>query len=145
LCVLHPQDPTGYIKFAFKCVLTAATGADSGQHTLNDLLSLGYYPTEQNWMLIDFKTGSQIHKSCVPDLKIRGGESCTYIVGSVQCAPLSKQILGAIKQFGAPQWPSFWEDLVFTKKPRVEQSGKDKLLPVWTPATSEASLKYDSD
>lgn len=96
-------------------------------------------------MLIDFATGSQIHKSSVPDLRINGGATRTFMVGSVQCAPLAKKISAAIKQYGAPQWPSFWEALVSTQKPRAEHSGNDKEVPVWTPATSVASSEYGDE
>ncbi|KAF8414723.1 hypothetical protein EV426DRAFT_630623 [Tirmania nivea] len=132
-------DPTSYITYAFKAALTAATSTGHGQHTLNELLSLGYYPTGQNWMLIDFLTGSQIHKSCVPDLRVPEAGTSTYIVGSAQCGPLTKKILAVIKEHGAPGWPGFWEDLVSTQKLRAWHVEKS---PIWTPASSASSSEH---
>ncbi|KAF8424279.1 hypothetical protein EV426DRAFT_599182 [Tirmania nivea] len=140
LQVRNSHDLTSYIPYAFKSALTAATSTNSEQHMSNKLLSLGFYPTEENWMLIDFHTGSQIHKSCISDLQISEGSSCTYIVGSVQCAPLVKKMLAVIKEHGAPGWTGFWDDLVSTQTPRAEHVEE---VPVWTPATSVASSEYD--
>ncbi|KAF8424278.1 hypothetical protein EV426DRAFT_90949 [Tirmania nivea] len=112
------SDLTSYITYAIKAALTAATSNDAEQHTLNELKSLGYYPTDQNWMLIDFHTGNQIHNICVSDIPMSATTS-TYIVCSVQCAPLVKKMLAVIKEHGAPGWPGFWEDLVSTQKQRV--------------------------
>lgn len=137
--VLHQQDPTPYITYCFKWALTTATSANPGQHMLNELVSLGYYPTEQNWVLVDISTGSLTHKSCVADIPVGNRTSKSYIVGSVQCASLAKKILAVIKLHGASGWLGFWEDLVSSKRPRIERSDE---VPVWPSADSGVGSEY---
>lgn len=96
-------------------------------------------------MLIDFNTGSQIHKSHVPGLLASRKETYNYIVGSMQCTFLAREMLEVIRQHGAPGWLGFWEDLVSMQKPRVGYTGNNGKEPVWTPATSVAGSEYGDE
>lgn len=76
--------------------------------------TLGYYPSAQNWMLVDCTTGMLIHSILVRDIKLPPQGTKTYIVIPIQHSTLAKSMLDALRKDGATGWEEFWSALLDT-------------------------------